>query len=297
MSRQSPRQDHPATIVPLVQYAAVILYYKLGPLIYETVNRLQNQTCPPAEIVIVDNDSRDEILESGIIKTQVRVSKLPRNAGYSGGMIHGESLVSEGIQHILFMTHEVQLAPDCVHYLTEAMNDGTGNVLVGPALTKGIAGPVWSYGGVFAPTGAVRHIVDSESKEEAEWLDGACLLMNRSAYRRVGGFDPDYFLYWEDVDISVKMKSAGSIRCVRNARGSQETGYTPTYYKTRNQILFWRKRRNLRKVLQSVSVFAIKICTRDVPRRDWAAVRARLTGIRHGFNGGIDKNLIDVRVS
>lgn len=296
MSQQLPRRDEPDVALPL-RYAAVILYYKLGPLIYETISRLQQQTCPPAEILIVDNDSNDQILESAFVNTQVRVSKLDVNAGYSGGMIHGESLVSDEIDYILFMTHEVQLEPDCVQHLAEAINDGTGNVLVGPALTKGIAGPVWSYGGAFAPYGSVRHIVESDSMQEAEWLDGACLLMNRSVYKSVGGFDPEYFLYWEDVDISVRMKSVGRILCVRDARGSQETGYSPTYFKTRNQILFWRKRREPWKIMQSVTTFVIKVAARDVPKRDWAAVKARLTGIKHGFDGRLNKYLTDVRVS
>lgn len=296
MSQQLPRSDEPDIALPL-QYAAVILYYKLGPQIYETISRLQQQTCPPAEIVIVDNDSNDRVLETSRVNGQVRISKLPINAGYSGGMVHGESLVSEGIDYLLFMTHEVQLELDCVKHLADAINDGTGNVLVGPALTKGIAGPVWSYGGSFAPSGTVRHIVDKKCSRKVEWLDGACLLMNRSAYKKIGGFDPDYFLYWEDVDISVRMKSAGKILCVSKARGSQETGYSPTYFRTRNQILFWRKQRNFLRVWQSVAVFVLKIAVRDLPKRDWEAVKVRVTGIKHGFDGGLNKQLTDVRVS
>ena len=296
MSQQLPRRDEPDAALPL-RYAAVILYYKLGPLICETISRLQQQTYPPTEIHVVDNDSNDRILETAFVNTQVRVSKLPVNAGYSGGMVHGESLVSEEIDYILFMTHEVQLEPDCVQHLAKAINDGTGNVLVGPALTKGIAGPVWSYGGAFAPYGAVRHIVESDSMQKAEWLDGACLLVDRSVYKRIGGFDTDYFLYWEDVDISVRMNTAGRITCVREARGSQETGYSPTYFKTRNQILFWRKQKDPWKVWQSVALFVIKVVVRDAPKRDWAAVKARLSGIKHGFDGRLNKYLTDVRVS
>lgn len=296
MSQQSPRPDEPDVELPL-RYAAVILYYRLGPLIYETISRLQQQTCPPAEIIIVDNASNDQILETAFENTEVRVSRLPINAGYSGGMAHGESLVSETIEYILFMTHEVQLESDCVLHLAKAINDGTGNVLVGPALTKGIAGPVWSYGGSFAPYGAVRHIVGSNSTQKVEWLDGACLLLDRSVYNSIGGFDTEYFLYWEDVDISVRMNSVGKILCVRDARGSQQTGYSPTYFKTRNQILFWRKRQGYWKILQSVAVFVMKIVARDIPKRDWAAVTARVTGIKHGFDGRLNKHLTDVRVS
>ena len=41
------------------------------------------------------------------------------------------------------------------------------------------------------------------------WLSGACVLVRRSAFEAVGGFDQRYFMYFEDVDLGRRLGSAG----------------------------------------------------------------------------------------
>lgn len=51
----------------------------------------------------------------------------------------------------------------------------------------------WDYGSIF----------------DVEYLSGCCMLMRTSAFLRVGGFDPDFFLYLEDADITRAMRQVG----------------------------------------------------------------------------------------
>jgi GT2 family glycosyltransferase len=44
---------------------------------------------------------------------------------------------------------------------------------------------------------------------EVEQICGACQFMRREAYAQVGGFDPAYFMYHEDVDLNIRLRRAG----------------------------------------------------------------------------------------
>jgi N-acetylglucosaminyl-diphospho-decaprenol L-rhamnosyltransferase len=267
-------------------YAAVVLYYRLGESVADTVAALMAQSHPPQEVVVVDNASGDGVLHrlasERRIDPSVRVLQLDENHGYSGGMNRGIAALRVATTNVLLLTHEVLLEPSTLEQLSAL---SAGAVAVGPTLELP-GGGVWSSGGYLTRTGRPRHhvdIIDGASRAVA-WLDGACVLANRKSLDRIGGLDESFFLYWEDVDLGMRLNAVGQVLCASTARAQQATGTAPIYFESRNRLRYWRKHGPVTVTLVSLAELVLKLIVRDLPRRDRARLSARLAGIHDGLS-------------
>jgi N-acetylglucosaminyl-diphospho-decaprenol L-rhamnosyltransferase len=66
---------------------------------------------------------------------------------------------------------------------------------------------------------------DPALPRDVDWLSGCALALRREAFEAVGGFDPGYFLYVEDVDLGVRLQAAGwRLRYTPSARVTHRVG-------------------------------------------------------------------------
>lgn len=96
---------------------------------------------------------------------------------------------------------------------------------------------------------------DADPDQIHTWVSGACFMMSTQLWQRLGGFDEDYFLYWEDVDLSRRVvQLGGSVRADATLTAIHDEGTThrlesesraksPIYYfyNCRNRLLYAAK--------------------------------------------------------
>ena len=77
---------------------------------------------------------------------------------------------------------------------------------LGPGIGHALCGWWWPTN---PWTAAYRVETTVPVERTAGWLSGSCLLLRRDAFDAVGGFDPGYFMYFEDLDLGDRLGAAG----------------------------------------------------------------------------------------
>ena len=173
-----------------------------------------------AEIIVVDNDSSDTSCQ--MVKTvfpKVKLIENKENFGFSKGNNIGVA-TAQG-EYICILNPDTVVAEDTFVKLLKFTETKSKLGIVGCRLMNG--------SGTFLPE-SKRNIptlkvslkkilgnsqdyyanhLSQEDHGEVNILVGAFMLIKKSVYNTVGGFDEDYFMYGEDIDLSYKVLTAG----------------------------------------------------------------------------------------
>jgi len=127
--------------------------------------------------------------------------------------------------------------------------------------------------------------------DEVDYIEGSCMLIDSTALDRVGLFDTEYFAYWEDVDLCLRMKREGlpilfvPTAVVWHKVGASTSNKLPmqVYLATRNRILFMRKHAKFVQMMVSVP-FLLKymvdtIVSLTFKRQDLALIKEALVAM------------------
>jgi GT2 family glycosyltransferase len=184
---------------------------------------------PPAvshEIVVVDNASTDST--PAYVREHwpdVRLLASESNLGFSQANNLGIRSTSSDL--VLLANPDTIVTAAAVERLVAIIDSRPDVAIVGPRIVDGRGRAELSFGAMISPWAELRQkilvrgndrgygpivaLVDRMTRQprRVDWVSGACLLIRRSDLEQVGGFDPRFFMYAEDVDLCAAVRAHG----------------------------------------------------------------------------------------
>lgn len=161
-------------------------------------------------IVVVDNAGN---VSPGALQG-AEVLRTGRNAGFGGGANLGVGLLGFGPwDALVILNNDIEVMGGYLGAALDALRRDAVGAATGPLYLDRPGGSLWyAGGGVDFMTGTVWQ---SRSRRQAGreravgFVPGAAFAVTQEAWRSVGGFDPAYFLYNEDVDLCLRLRRRG----------------------------------------------------------------------------------------
>ena len=190
-------------------------------------NSLKNSNLIPGHVVIVDNSPPGALPIRRELWNGLRIVRRADNPGYGTAINAGASELPEQVTHVVLSNPDIRFFPDTMSRLKTGFSAFSNVAATGPALinpdgsiypsARAIPGVRIGIG--HALLGNIwpknpwtrRYLGDYQQTHQRPvgWLSGALLMVARSSFEKVGGFDEEYFMFFEDVDLCYRLKQAG----------------------------------------------------------------------------------------
>lgn len=230
------------------QLSIIIVNYKTPQLTYECIKSIKDKTCGLRyEIIVIDNDSGDGSVD--YLKERlddIILIEAPGNIGFGRANNMGVSaahadtllllnsdtvIIDNSIKTLYDYLHEHPDTGACGGLLLN--RDGSIGYSTSPQLTLG------HYFRAYVPR--IKRIpteLYAKGPVEVGYVIGADMMVRREAFERAGGFDPDFFLYCEESELSFRIKKLGyRIMLVPAARIIHLEGMSGTKVKHKSEFI------------------------------------------------------------
>lgn len=209
--------------------AVVVVTYNRAGLLLRMLGALAASERRPDAVIVVDNASTDhtKTVLDGVLNLPLQVIRPEQNLGGSGGFNLGvEAAYEQGFDRIWLMDDDVLPAPDCLGVLMDVdedclmavREDTSGRLVEKAAVTFDLRNPLR----IKPKTAMVETTYGERSampdKVELENVAFEGFMVRRRVVEQIGLPDPDFFIFYDDVDYALRARRAGfRIWAVRDA--------------------------------------------------------------------------------
>lgn len=221
---------------------------------------LESLDGPGIEVVLVDNASEDGSL-SLIRERFPKVTVLPQKSNLGFAAANNLAAEKASGEALLLLNNDAWLETGALELLANRLRGRSDVGLAAPRLEYPDGGPQFAWSPVRGVFGEVIQILRNpfESHPWAHgtlmratarllgplWYTAACVLVRSEAWRSVGGFDERFFMYFEDVDLCIRLGNAGwrleqeREAVVRHAGAANRAGWVDDLYRP-SQLRYYR---------------------------------------------------------
>jgi len=268
----------------------------------ECIVSLQKYIKFPFEIIVVDNGSKRD--ETTLLQTEypdVICIRSEKNLGFAGGNNIGIKH-SKG-KYILLLNNDTYIKDNSFEFMIQKLESNPDIGGVSPKIKFAFSPDTIQFAG-FTTLSEItlrnKGIGYGEKDKgqhnksyEIPYLHGAAMMIKREAIKKAGLMPDIYFLYYEELDWSVRIKNAGyklfyEPRCIVFHKESQSTGKKSPlyyYYYTRNRLLFaYRNIKGLNKYLSIIYQITIALVKNNFS----FLLQGKFNLIKASFSGAFD---------
>ncbi|GAB3939532.1 glycosyltransferase family 2 protein [Spirosoma harenae] len=242
---------------PLI--SLITINYKQAAVTCDFLESTKTLTYPRFEIIVVDNGSEDDVAEriQDGKYPNVSVVKSPQNLGFSGGN-------NLGIQHakgdyLFLLNNDTIVTPNLLEQLLLPFSEHSEVGVVCPKIRYYDNPTVIQYAGYrpLNPYTGQTWAYGLKEKDEGQYdqpgptwfAHGAALMLDRAVLKRAGSLDDSFFLYYEELDWSMRIRQAGfqiyyqpaALIFHRESMSVGKMNPMKVYYHTRNRLWFMRR--------------------------------------------------------
>ena len=202
--------------------SAIVLNWNGAHLLPDCLTTLAEQDWRSLELIVVDNGSLDDS-EAVCGKHGARFLPMGENLGFSRANNRG-ALAAAG-DFLFIVNNDMRFHPDCVSRLARVLGADDSLFAADPTQldwdgTRVIHGRTRLVDGSFRdsviPPFAAEYTAPAAAAVEVPWGCAGSLLVRRDRFQELGGFDPTFFIDFEDTDL-----------CWRAWRRGWRTVYVP----------------------------------------------------------------------
>lgn len=314
----------PLLTTPDPKVYIVILNYKQWQITFQCLLSVLKSTYTNYSIVVIDNDSRNNSLESiGAeltnqflvpVEDYVIINKadsgdrkmLPEqkiilfqndeNRGFAAGNNSIISRLENRDAFIWLLNPDMIVLENTLSSLVNFSKKESRTAIIGAVIKQDSdKNKLFCYGGAKLNfySGRPKMIEDAKDVDKLDFIYGGCLFTHLNNFKKLGLLPEQYFLYWEETDWCYTAKQKGhplrvcpDAVCYDKISTSIGKGYLSDYYYARNALYFVAKFRKLR--IPSVLFFMGIRWLRRLFSGQWGKASGMLWGTLDFLKGKIN---------